>query len=172
MKTNVDWLEIKSEYVNSAISKTDLAKKHNINRSTLSNKAVAEEWDKLRREQRDKNGREVNKILAKFQVQQNVEKMKLLISSGDNLCKMLDDKIKKAIQDDVDVREIKDLIIAYKDLIPAIRSVNNILTIQELEARQLALEKLELERQRMKQEEITDSEIVVKFEDDGLAYGE
>lgn len=138
----------------------------------MSNKATAEEWDKLRQEQRDKNGREINKILAKFQVQQNVEKMKLLISSGDNLCKMLDDKVKKAIQDDVDVREIKDLITAYKDLIPAVRSVNNILTIQEFETRQLALEKLELERQRLKQEEITDSEIVVKFEDEGLAYGE
>lgn len=172
MRTDINWAEIKSEYINTSISKSELADKHKVGRSTLSTRSNREKWDKARQEQADKNGKEINSLIAKVQVQQGVEKLKLLIQSGDNLCKAINDRINEVIANGTDTKELKDLITAYRDLIPAVRSVNNLMTVQEIETRQIALAKLDIERERMKQEEVTEQCIEVVFSDSEEAYGE
>lgn len=172
MRTDINWAEIKSEYINTSVSKSELADKHKVGRSTLSVRAKKEQWDAERRKQADKNGKEINTLIAKVQVQQGVEKLKLLIQSGDNLCKAIDDKIKEVVESGADTKELKDLITAYRDLIPAIRSVNNLMTVQELETRQIALEKLKMERERIKRDEAVEQSVEVVFNDEGEAYGE
>lgn len=172
MRTDINWAEIKSEYINTSVSKSELADKHKVGRSTLSLRAKKEQWDAERQKQADKNGKEINTLIAKVQVQQGVEKLKLLIQSGDNLCKAINDKIKEVVESGADTKELKDLITAYRDLIPAIRSVNNLMTVQELETRQIALEKLKMERERIKRDEAVEQSVEVVFNDEGEAYGE
>ena len=172
MRTDINWAEIKSEYINTFVSKSELADKHKVGRSTLSLRAKKEQWDAERQKQADKNGKEINTIIAKVQVQQGVEKLKLLIQSGDNLCKAIDDKIKEVVESGADTKELKDLITAYRDLIPAIRSVNNLMTVQELETRQIALERLKMERERITRDEVGEQSVEVVFNNEGEAYGE
>lgn len=172
MRTDINWAEIKSEYINTFISKSELADKYKVGRSTLSVRAKKEQWDAERQEQADKNGKEINTLIAKVQVQQGVEKLKLLIQSGDNLCKAIDSKIKEVVESGADTKELKDLITAYRDLIPAIRSVNNLMTVQELETRQIALERLKMERERITRDEVGEQSVEVVFNNEGEAYGE
>ncbi len=172
MRTDINWAEIKSEYINTSISKSELADKYKVGRSTLSVRAKKEQWDVERQKQADKNGKEINSIIAKVQVQRGVEKLKLLIQSGDNLCQAIDSKIKEVVESGADTKELKDLIAAYRDLIPAIRSVNNLMTVQEMETRQIAIEKLKMERERIKKDEVTEQSVKVIFDNEGEAYGE
>ena len=46
----VDWLRIKTEYINGDISYRKLAEKHGVSFNTLKEHAVAEEWSRLRTE--------------------------------------------------------------------------------------------------------------------------
>ena len=46
----VDWLKIKTEYINGDISYRKLAEKHGVSFNTLKDHAVAEEWSRLRTE--------------------------------------------------------------------------------------------------------------------------
>ena len=48
----VDWLKIKTEYINGEISYRKLAEKHGVSFNTLKDHAVAEEWARLRTESR------------------------------------------------------------------------------------------------------------------------
>lgn len=50
----VDWLRIKSEYVNGSISYRKLAEKHGIPFSTLRDRAIGEKWSEQRNTQRNK----------------------------------------------------------------------------------------------------------------------
>lgn len=48
----VDWLKIKTEYINGDISYRKLAEKHGVSFNTLKDHAMAEEWSRLRTESR------------------------------------------------------------------------------------------------------------------------
>lgn len=50
----VDWLRIKSEYVNGNISYRKLAEKHGIPFSTLRDRAIGEEWNENRNKHRNR----------------------------------------------------------------------------------------------------------------------
>lgn len=47
----VDWLRIKNDYINGGGSYRDLAKKYNVNASTLMQKAAKEKWSEDKRKQ-------------------------------------------------------------------------------------------------------------------------
>ena len=49
-----DWRKVKAEYLNGHISYRKLAEKHDISFNTLKDRAVAEKWFELRKEQRKK----------------------------------------------------------------------------------------------------------------------
>ena len=50
----VDWLAIKTEYINGGISYRKLAEKYGVSFNTLKERAIAEEWTKLKAEQHHK----------------------------------------------------------------------------------------------------------------------
>ena len=52
----VDWLAIKTEYINGGISYRKLAEKYGVSQSTIRKRAATEKWADLREEQRNKIG--------------------------------------------------------------------------------------------------------------------
>ena len=52
----VDWLKIKTEYINGGISYRELSERHSISQSTIRKKAAAENWTDAKAEQRNKIG--------------------------------------------------------------------------------------------------------------------
>ncbi len=53
-KRVIDWVKIKSEYINSSISTRDLAKKHDIKYAALRDRAAREQWVAMRAEHTSK----------------------------------------------------------------------------------------------------------------------
>lgn len=52
----VDWLRIKTEYINGNVSYRNLAEKHGVSQSAIRKKAAAEKWAAAKTEQRNKIG--------------------------------------------------------------------------------------------------------------------
>ncbi len=52
--SNIDWIKIKNEYINTSISYRKLAEKHDIAFQTLRDKALKDKWFECRKKQREK----------------------------------------------------------------------------------------------------------------------
>lgn len=82
----VDWLKIKSEYVNGNISLRKLAEKtEGITYSQIAKVAAAEKWSEARENQRIKIESKQNQEIAEVIVKQEVDRVKRLLSISDKM---------------------------------------------------------------------------------------
>lgn len=82
----VDWLKIKSEYVNGNISLRKLAEKTDgITYSQIAKVAAAEKWSEARENQRIKIESKQNQEIAEVIVKQEVDRVKRLLSISDKM---------------------------------------------------------------------------------------
>lgn len=91
---NVDWIQIKNEYINTEISQRKLAEKYGISFPTLRDRAKREEWKISRGEQRDKIMTVTLKKTADKIVKSEVDRLTNIL----NLTDKLTPKIEKAIE--------------------------------------------------------------------------
>lgn len=91
----VDWLKVKNEYVNTNISYAKLAKKHEINISTLTKKAVAEKWADIRKQTVSKIEAKMKQKTADVIVDKEVNRIARITSLADRLS----DKLELAIEE-------------------------------------------------------------------------
>lgn len=111
----VDWLKIKSEYVNGNISLRKLAEKtEGITYSQLAKVAAAEKWSEARKNQRIKIESKQNQEIAEIIVKQEVGRVKRLLSISDKMI----DKIEQAVGE-LDMAQVtnktKTKVIEYKN---------------------------------------------------------
>lgn len=173
MAKSIDWNSIREEFIssNEEPNISEMSRKYSVSRNSIMSHRDKEGWIQARKQFWSDVEQGVGNELANAKIGSQVEKLSPLISTGDGLCQLIKDRVAVLIKEgDASSKELKELITAYKDLIPAIRSVNNIRTVQELEARQLALDKLELERQRVNVDKYEDNELEITFSN-GDDYG-
>lgn len=60
----VDWLKIKTEYINGSIALRKLAEKHGVSYSQIAKVAASEKWNELRESQRIKTESKTNQKIA------------------------------------------------------------------------------------------------------------
>lgn len=110
----VDWLKIKTEYINGNVTQRELAKKYGVTLRQISNHATAENWVTEREQFRDKISAEIQQETADKIV--DAESEVLAIKSRLKL-KMYQ-QIEKRMEtvDDLEGQEFRRLVQNYKDM--------------------------------------------------------
>ena len=123
--TVIDWIAIKTEYINTGLCYEELAKKYGISRAAVAKHAAAEKWRELRNEPREKT-QSIAQLAGKLiettgraidQLEGNVDtqKLKQLVSSVKEL-----KEIMKALPNSDDNEQAD-----HEALIHAIREAGN-----------------------------------------------
>ena len=123
----VDWLAIKTEYINGGISYRKLAEKYGVSFNTLKERAIAEEWTKLKAEQHHKTTTKTQQKTAEKIVAAEVDRVTNLLNLTDTaqeqigiafgqLCIFVDKYGDVHDTDVVDVGKLKTLVSSLKDI--------------------------------------------------------
>lgn len=89
----IDWLAIKTEYVNTNTSYRKLAKKYHVGINTITKHAITDKWVEARKTQKAKIELAVNQKIADAAVKEKLDGFAELLTCADELT----EKIKKAI---------------------------------------------------------------------------
>lgn len=139
----IDWKTIETEYVTTDISHRDLAAKYGICRSTVSKKAMTDNWSEKRNNHRSKM---VSKAVDAVGTKQVAMAAKLYGVGG-----LLLDRVKSLLEDSpevlADTSAMKDVSVVLKNL-KDLMSVKSDADMREQEAR---IEKLRKEAQEDKE---------------------
>ena len=92
--SNVDWIKIKNEYVNSNISQRDLAQKYIIPYQTLRDRAAKENWFEKKKIQRSKIGAKTEQKTAEKIAEKEADRLTRIKTAADRLL----DKIEEATE--------------------------------------------------------------------------
>jgi uncharacterized membrane protein YhiD involved in acid resistance len=133
----VDWKRIKAEYIAGNTSYRKLAEKHGVSFNTLKDRAVAEQWYKLRQQNHDKTTTEIVEAINDKDVQRAVD----IVDIADKLLKKISDFV-DAIPLDLmaSSQAMKQLTSSLKD-IKEIKGIKSEADMREQEARIAKLER-------------------------------
>jgi quinol monooxygenase YgiN len=171
LKTN--WAKVKAEYVTTNISYRKLAKKYGLTYTTVANYARYDNWVEARRAYKiETTSKIIDKCMTK-EVRNEADKLQRMRDSADKLSKIIESSLndeeqfnrhiiqtkkkdgqieewdsEERIYKKLDTRAIKDMTSAMKDLTSMLRNVYDLPTLQEVEANQLAKDKLALDREK------------------------
>lgn len=164
---DIDWNAVKIEYVTSNISYDKLAKKIGVSKRSIYGHGSAEGWVKARKEY----CRKITEGVIQNSVEEEIDRLQSLKTASSNLADYIAQKIREMIEnDDGTVGEIKEYVTSLRNLVPTVRDLYNIETLNEIETRRIALERLELEKKRCDLD-IASPEIKVTFENGAEDYG-
>lgn len=111
----IDWLEIKSEYVNGNISLRKLAEKtDDITYSQLAKVAAAEKWSEARKNQRIKIESKQNQKIAEVIAKQGAKRVERLLSISDQFIDRIEQAVRELDQVQVTNKK-KTKVIEYKN---------------------------------------------------------
>lgn len=91
----VEWLKIRNDYINGGGSYRKLAEKYGVSKSTLYKKAKAENWVKLKEENRCKIGAKAEQKIIEKEAKREADRVSRLLGLSDQLA----DKIEQAISE-------------------------------------------------------------------------
>lgn len=174
-----DWKAIKTEYITTGISLRELAKKHGIGMSAVSNHSKAEGWVAQREKHQNKcvarsiqkaEAKEVNRLarlidattkaidvaMEAFEDEQQFNRY--IVSEG---CGLGISETSEKIFSKVDTKALKDLTGVLKDLTGLMRDFYDIPTPAQAEAQRIAAARLELEKQKAKPDDTTDTTLEI-----------
>ena len=129
---NINWIEIKNEYIFTDISQRKLAEKYEVSYNTLKKKANKEEWKKEKEEQYLKSTANVHQktaeIFSDVIVANTLNRVETVLSLSDELT----NKLKTAISElgigyeneqvPINTKDIKRLVSSLKDLSDIIKN--------------------------------------------------
>ena len=161
-----DWESIKSEYVTTNISQKELAEKYGVSRSTLKYRCAVERWAQPRREHRDRIMEKTSQRLSDAAAERMVQLMGGTDRMLEATLQALDDPeqfyrypVKEKVDGEVIVREeilrkadtkaMKDVTLLLEKLTGLTRDLYGLPTREQELRRELAEERLALERQKL-----------------------
>jgi glycerol-3-phosphate dehydrogenase len=134
----VEWQKIKAEYISGNTSYRKLAEKYGISFNTLKDRAVAEQWYKLRQQNHNKTTTEIIDAVNDKTVQQAVD----IVGVADKILKKISDFVEAVPLDLMASSQVmKHLTSALKD-IKEIKGIKSDADAREQEAR---IKKLQME---------------------------
>lgn len=109
----VDWLKIKTEYINGGISYRKLADKYGVSFNTLKEHAMDEEWAKLKAEQHHKTTTKTQQKAAE-KISDNESEIAAIKS---RLRLRIYEQLEQRINEEkIDVADFRRLVQSYKDM--------------------------------------------------------
>lgn len=123
-----------------------IAQKYNVNTSTVTKYAKKGEWIKKREQYQTQV---TQKAMQKRQVR-DVDKLSKLTSATDNAIDIIYEYIREynSHTEGLNPKSFKDVVSILKDLVFLQRNLNGIKTQQEIDSFELALQKLEIEKEK------------------------
>ena len=164
-----DWAVIRAEYVAGGMGYRALAERHGIPFKTLASRAYREGWVDERKRHRAEVARRTSEKVAKQEAAEAAKKLNKLRHAADSMSGVIDGVFADAEQfyrhlvtlrsedgsetvervfGKMDARAVRDITAALKDLTAVIRDLYDMPSLVDREAREMALERLELERQK------------------------
>ena len=162
----IDWESIKSEYVTTNVSQKKLAEKYAVNVGTLRYRCAVERWGDLRRQHRDRIMEKTSERLS----DEAAERMVQLMGGTDKMLtatlQALDDPdqfyrylvkekadgetyTKEEVFQKADTKAMKDMTVMLEKLTGLTRDLYGLPTREQELRRELAEEKLALEKQKL-----------------------
>lgn len=138
-----------------------IAEKYNVNTSTVTKYAKKGEWIKKREQyQTEVTQKAINKSKEK-----DVDKLSKLATATDNAIDIVSEYISEYNNntDELNPKSFKDVVSILKDLVFLQRNLNGIKTQQEIDNFELALKKLEIEKEKAGFDEDDDNETGIVF---------
>lgn len=184
-----EWEAIKAEYVTGDISYRKLAEKHGVSFRTLSDRALKQEWPRLRQKHRDDIVRQTVQKTARRESSSLAAKLVKLQSAADSMAGVIDSvfadteqfkrhiittglgmgatEVSEKVYNKVDAKAIRDLTASIKDLVTIVRNLYDLPTVQEQRAMDIAADRLKLEQQKadLQADAVGDADVVVTFDD-------
>ena len=145
----VEWQKIKAEYISGNTSYRKLAEKYGISFNTLKDRAVAEQWYKLRQQNHNKTTTDIIDAVNDKTVQQAVD----IVGVADKLLKKISELVETMV---VDTQSFKQLTSALKDL----KEIKGYKSEKDLEEQNARIAKLRKEAER---EDDTTNEVEIVF---------
>ena len=170
MDKKVDWEKIKAEYITTDISLRDLANKYDVPMSCVGRKSSLEKWAHERKKHKNKIVKQVVQKVQKSQANELAKKMKTVIGLRGVIDKALEDAdqfsrwiISEGLGDGVsattekvfskiDMKAIRDAAYALKVLQDIEDRAKGTIDAKDLKQIDIALQKLELDRERLELE--------------------
>lgn len=193
MKT--DWDAIANEYITTNATQAQIADKYGLSPSSVGTRATAEHWSQRRKDFKqnvvktaykkitnkkakkladialaaDRMTKKINQVLAdEKQFNRYIVDGIIIDDNGKKIQSKIDAEYKK-----IDTKSMRDLAAAMRDITAVIRDVNNIPSMQEQRAYDIALERLKMDKERNAVESNTDKTVKVVFESsDSEKYAE
>ena len=119
-KTRYHWGKIRTEYVTGEKSYRELAKKHGVSMSQLSEVASKEGWAKLRAEHRAETAAKAEQKLKEQQAGALADELEGIRRTARNLSAAIE---KKSLGKGLDSKSLRELVSATKDLAAILRDV-------------------------------------------------
>ena len=124
--SNIDWIKIKNEYINTNISYRKLAEKYSVSTTAISNRAKTEKWAELKKEHLNKTCTKVVQKTAEKIVKKESDRITQVLKLADKISPKIDKAIKQIetvlIGDEkidvgmVDTYRLRQIIQSIKDL--------------------------------------------------------
>lgn len=194
---DIDWGKIQTEYITGKSSYRALAEKYEVGQTALDKHARAEHWSESRKEYR----RNVVKRAVERVGKKESGKLEKMIVSADLMLEQVynalsdskqfnryivnglttvadgdgEETVAKKVEAvflKADTKSMLEMASTLKTLADVIRNVNEISTAAEIEARNLAIQKLELERERINGGKDDNMQVTVKFEENTKEFSE
>mgnify|MGYP000986566155 FL=1 len=170
MYRKVDWIKIKAEYITTDKGLRQLAEKYNIAMSLICRRSKQEKWVQERKKHKNRVVKDVVRKVQKSQANELAKKMKTVIGLRGVIDKALTDAdqfsrwiISEGLGEDVsattekvfskiDMKAIRDAAYALKVLQEIEDRVKGTIDAKDLKQIDIALQKLELDRERLEHE--------------------
>lgn len=110
----VDWLKIKTEYINGNVSQRDLAAKYGVTLRQISNHATAEQWVLERQNHLDKLSTEIQRKADEKTIESESEIIAIKSRMKLKIFRQLEKSMETA--DDMDGQDFRRLVQNYKDM--------------------------------------------------------
>ena len=149
MDPQLNWKEIKTDYITSDLSYRQLAQKYSVSFSTLSKYAAKHNWPTYRKNHRDKV---VTAAVKKIGTKE-VNRLAKVAQASDRLAKSIAEVTRQTSmlereEGKPDTKAIRDLTASLRDLTAVIRDVYDIPTLKESRAYDMALQRLQIDLAR------------------------
>ncbi|MFZ5975212.1 MAG: hypothetical protein ACOYU3_07370 [Bacillota bacterium] len=167
----IDWAMLETEYATTSISYRKLAAKHGISFNTLKDHAVQGKWTDARKRYNKKRAKLTQQKMAAKEASVCAKQLRRVAKSAETATIMIErmmadaeqfkrhiiteglgrgaTAVEERIYEKYDTKALKEFTGALKDLVTVIRNVNNLPTVQEQSAMDIAIERLRLEEQKV-----------------------
>lgn len=153
----IPWEEIKAEYITRGTSYAQLAARYGISKSGVGKRALRESWADARR----RYGDGVCRDSVAEAMEDAADRLRSIRQAAEKASGIISDRMVDCA--DLSPRDMRAYVASLRDLDVLLRNAYGVPTPAEAGAQEIARQRLELERERVKAQTASDTDITVEL---------